>query len=199
MPKHSLAPHITAHLRLSAEERLRQRTAPPTLGWPTGTQALSLLHSMAASPATASDALKVLHELQVHQIELDLQKEQADQNQSQLTREQAHYFSLFDLAPFAYLTLNAHGEVMEANRMARAWLGVSQAVKPIEGLDSFLAPDSCQIAHEAFTRLRGGSKGETFIVTHRMAGHSMLVSATSAPDTQLIYVTFVPTGPATGH
>jgi len=199
MPKHSVAPHITAQLRSSAEDRLRQRNAPPTLGWPTGTQALSLLHSMAASPATASDALKVLHELQVHQIELDLQKEQADQNRTQLTQEQAHYFSLFDLAPFAYLTLNADEEVMEANRIARAWLGVPQSGRPIKGLDSFLAPESHQAAHDALTRLRGGSSGETFSARHRTGGHSILVSATSAPDAQLIYVTFVPTSPITGH
>ena len=42
---------------------------------PSASEALKVLHDLAASPATAADALALLHELQVHQVELDLQAE----------------------------------------------------------------------------------------------------------------------------
>lgn len=199
MPKHSAAPSVPAQLRVSAEERLRHGTAPPTYGWPAGTQALSLLHSMAATPSSASDALKVLHELQVHQIELDLQKEQADQNRSQLTQAQAHYFALFDQAPFAYLTLNANFEVMDTNHLAREWLGPLQHASPMKGIHNFLARDCWQAAHDALGRLRDGSRSETFVARHRTQGGNMRVSATAAPGGQLIYMTLIPIGLAAGH
>ena len=71
-----------AQLRVDAEDRLEHGTAPPTRGWPTGSEALRLLHSLASAPASASEALKLLHELQVHQVELDLQREQMEQKRS---------------------------------------------------------------------------------------------------------------------
>lgn len=66
-------------LRQRAEGRLEEGMAPATLGWSTGTGALTLLHRLAGDPASAGDALKLLHELQVHQVELDLQHEQMEQ------------------------------------------------------------------------------------------------------------------------
>ena len=109
-------------LRQSAEERLAKGTAPSTRGWPTGMQALTLLHGLASAPETASDALKLLHELQVHQVELDLQHEQNEQDRRQLTEDLADCSALFDLAPFAYLRLYPEGLVIAANRIAADWL-----------------------------------------------------------------------------
>ena len=102
---------MTMKLRQSAEERIDKGTAPATRGWPTGMQALTLLHGLASEPDTASDALKLLHELQVHQVELDLQHEQAEQDRRELTENLANSAALFDLAPFAYLTLEREGLV----------------------------------------------------------------------------------------
>ena len=67
LPKNELG------LRLNAEERLRQGTAPPNRGWTTSGDALACLHQLASNQSSAADALKFLHELQVYQVELDLQ------------------------------------------------------------------------------------------------------------------------------
>ena len=105
-------------LRRNAEERLEKGTAPFSRGLPAGTQALTLLHGLASTPETATDALKLLHELQVHQVELDLQHEQAEQECRQFAEDLANYTCLFDLAPFAYLSLDPEGLVIAANRIA---------------------------------------------------------------------------------
>ena len=76
-------------LRQSAVERLVKGIAPATRGSSLGTEALTLLHGLASTPQTASDALKLLHELQVHQVELDLQHEQAEQECRQLAEDKA--------------------------------------------------------------------------------------------------------------
>ncbi len=91
-----------ARLRERAEARLKAGSAPPTRGWPTGVGTLQLLHELASTPESAVDALKLLHELQVHQVELDLQHEQIEITQRELAEDLARYQALYELAPLAY-------------------------------------------------------------------------------------------------
>src|SRR5690606_2737816 len=86
-------------LRLDAEARLKEGSAPSAKVWSTGANALSLLYTLASSPASADDALKLLHELQVHQVELDLLHEQVDNTQRELAEELARYKAFYESAP----------------------------------------------------------------------------------------------------
>ncbi|MDD3815819.1 MAG: PAS domain-containing protein [Desulfocapsaceae bacterium] len=76
------------------------------------------------SPETSS---QLLHELQVHQIELEIQNEELRDTQHKLEISQAHYFDLYNLAPVGYLTLNEQGIIIEANLTCANWLGVVRA------------------------------------------------------------------------
>ena len=67
--------------------------------------------------------LKMLHELQVHQVELEMQNEELRQTQSQLLAMQARYFDLYDLAPISYCTVNETGIILEANLATAELLG----------------------------------------------------------------------------
>jgi len=130
-------------LRIEAENRLREGTAPPARGDTTlSISALQLLHDLASSPGTAADALKLLHELQVHQVELDMQLEQQEQNEQELGQELAHFKDLFELAPLGYLILTRDGQIMEANQAAIDFLGVVSDELPGQGFASFLAAPS---------------------------------------------------------
>ena len=194
-------------LRQSAEERLAKGTAPSTRGWPTGMQALTLLHGLAGAPETASDALKLLHELQVHQVELDLQHEQNEQDRRQLTEDLADCSALFDLAPFAYLRLYPEGLVIAANRIAADWLasekgeGKEWAGRRIEDL---LAPECRAAVRDMLAVLRKG-EGEgrhTCAVQSRAGGASAHAVATAMPNGGQVLMAFVlaTPGPApAGH
>ena len=189
-------------LRESAEQRIDQGTAPVTRGWPTGLHALTLLHDLASSPETASDALKLLHELQVHQVELDLQHEQAEQDRLQLAEDMTNCTALFDLAPFAYLTLYPEGLVIAANRIAAEWLspetgeGKEWAGRRIEDL---LAPE-CRVAvRDMLAALRKGEGRQTCAVQSRAGGASAHAVATATPGGGQVLMAFVPEAPEPGY
>ena len=194
-------------LRQSAEERLAKGTAPSTRGWPTGMQALTLLHGLASAPETASDALKLLHELQVHQVELDLQHEQNEQDRRQLTEDLADCSALFDLAPFAYLRLYPEGLVIAANRIAADWLAPETGkAEECAGrrIEDLLAPECRAAVRDMLAVLRKG-EGEgrhTCAVQSRAGGASAHAVATAMPNGGQVLMAFVlaTPGPApAGH
>jgi DNA-binding CsgD family transcriptional regulator len=57
----------------------------------------------------------MLHELQVHQIELEMQNEELRQSRAELEASHERYFDLFDLAPVGYFTLTEDAQILEAN------------------------------------------------------------------------------------
>ncbi|HUG03336.1 MAG TPA: PAS domain S-box protein [Steroidobacteraceae bacterium] len=165
-------------LRLEAETRLKEGSAPPTRGWPTGVSALDLLHALASAPGSADDALKLLHELQVHQVELDLQNEQMEITQRELAEDLARYQALYELAPLAYLSVGPEGDILEGNVAAAGLFGVTQDQLRGRRLDAFLAPESRWAVIALLKRLRAGSSMETCGVQSS--------SATSSRPLQLV-------------
>jgi PAS domain S-box-containing protein len=63
----------------------------------------------------ASSAERLIHELQVHQIELEMQNRELRRAQQLLEESRAKYVDLYDLAPIGYCTFDAGGRVLEAN------------------------------------------------------------------------------------
>lgn len=100
-----------AELRKQAEEVAR------------GEAARSPEHLAALSP---EETLQTLHELRVHQIELEMQNEELRRAQVELDTARARYFDLYDLAPVGYCTLSEQGLILEANLTAAGLLGVSR-------------------------------------------------------------------------
>ena len=67
-----------------------------------------------------------LHELRVHQIELEMQNEELCRAQAELGASQALYFDLYDLAPVGYVTVAENGLILEANLTLATLLGVAR-------------------------------------------------------------------------
>jgi two-component system, cell cycle sensor histidine kinase and response regulator CckA len=68
----------------------------------------------------------LLHELQVHQIELQMQNDELRNIHNQLEISRAQYIDLYDVAPIGYCTLNQDGMLTEANLTAAQLLGVNK-------------------------------------------------------------------------
>jgi len=134
--------HTHVQLRQAAEVKIRAGIAPGTQGWTIGTTALTLLHSLASNPTTAGDALKLLHELQVHQVELDLQHEHMEEDRRELAQLADHYAELYDLAPAAYFTVDSAGGIVEGNLAAARMLNAERDELEGRDIDSLVAPAS---------------------------------------------------------
>jgi len=70
---------------------------------------------------------QILHDLRVHQIELEMQNEQLRTTQAELEVIRAHYFDLYDMAPVGYCTLSEKGLILEANLTTVNLLGVPKS------------------------------------------------------------------------
>ena len=66
---------------------------------------------------------QTLHELRVHQIQLEMQNEELRRIQGELERSQRRYFDLYNLAPVGYFSLSEAGLILEANLTFAGLLG----------------------------------------------------------------------------
>src|SRR5579863_8611523 len=87
---------------------------------------------------TPEIARRALHELRVHQIELEMQNEELRRTQEELEASRARYFDLYDLAPVGYFTLSEQGLILEANLTAAKLLGVPRGTLVKQPLSRFV-------------------------------------------------------------
>jgi len=70
-----------------------------------------------------TDSVKLLHELQVHQIELEMQNEELIQANETAETALKKYTMLYDFAPMGYFTLDPDGNIYELNFTGAEMLG----------------------------------------------------------------------------
>ena len=81
---------------------------------------------------------QLLHDLRVHQAELEMQNEELRRTQEELELSRARYFDLYDMAPVSYFTLSHAGLIQEANLTAAALLGVPRSAMAKQPLSRFI-------------------------------------------------------------
>ena len=82
----------------------------------------------------------LLHELRVHQIELEIQNQELRRIQEELEALKAHYVDLYDLAPTGYLTVSESGLILEANLTTATLLSVTRTSLIKKPLTSIILP-----------------------------------------------------------
>ncbi|MFA6957502.1 MAG: ATP-binding protein [Thermoanaerobaculia bacterium] len=135
-------PDDAVELRRLAEERMKARGG-----------------SREVLPAV-DEVERLVHDLRVHQVELEMQNEELRNIQEQLVAERGRYFDLFELAPVGYLTVDGDGAIVEANLTAASLLGLSRAEIVGRQLTSFIVSADQDIHYLHRRRLETGGTAD---------------------------------------
>lgn len=124
MKKRSIDPGVPNYLRLKAEEQLKKRKDKASL------------------VSSEADMLKLIHELQVHQIELELQNEELTLANNMARAATEKYEELYDFAPSGYFTLSRQGTILEMNLCSAKMLGKERSLLINSQFIFFIKEDS---------------------------------------------------------
>jgi PAS domain S-box-containing protein len=135
MKRISSNPSDAAELRRLAKARLsnKQKTQP----------------SEAGAQRTAHDTQRLLQELQIHQIELEIQNEQLEQARAETEAALERYTELYDFAPTGYFTLDRDWTIQQANLTGSELLGVERS-RLVNRRFWFFVAESSRVVFRAF-------------------------------------------------
>jgi PAS domain S-box-containing protein len=100
-----------------------------------------------SSSLLVKNTQRMLHELQVHQVELEMQNEELQRAQAELSAARKRYFELYELAPAGYLTVNEDGLILESNLTAANLLCATQSDLIRKSISRFIIKDDQDSYH----------------------------------------------------
>ncbi|MBI5531691.1 MAG: PAS domain-containing protein [Deltaproteobacteria bacterium] len=83
--------------------------------------------SSQVQPLSADQRRSHVQDLELHCASLEMQNEELRRTQREIEHSRERYVALYDFSPAAYLTLDAHGVVLEINLTGAAMVGVERA------------------------------------------------------------------------
>ena len=107
------------------------------------------------------DAKKLLHELQVHQIELEMQNEELRKAYETAETALKKYTMLYDLAPMGYFTLENNGTISELNFTGGDILGDKRFSLVNSNFKLFVSEESRSVFNEFFRKVFSGHGKES--------------------------------------
>jgi PAS domain S-box-containing protein len=128
-----LGPPQESDFRRKAEQRLHNKKAPPVDGM------------------AEADVRALLHELQVHQIELEMQNEELLRTQTAVQEVSDKYHDLFDFAPIGYFRLDEQGRILEVNLAGASLLGLDRSTAVKQRFAQFVAMEH-RVAFDDFSK-----------------------------------------------
>jgi len=104
-------------------------------------QAESLLgkNSDAIRSMLPEDIQRLIHEFNVHQIELEMQNEELHRARLEVEESRSRFSDLYDFAPLGYFTFDARGKIEEVNLTGADLLGVERRKLTGRGFSRFIA------------------------------------------------------------
>jgi len=98
-------------------------------------------------PVTTEEMQKLIHELQVHRIELEIQNEELVRARDEVEAGLERYTELYDFAPVGYFTLDKAGTIRQANLTGAAMLGRERSLVVGHKFQDFISPCSHNVCN----------------------------------------------------
>ena len=135
---------------MQAEAEARSTRAPP-----------------AVKPHASTAAL--LHELQVHQVELEAQNAELRRLLGDLERANQRYVNLYEFAPVGYVTVGDDGSIREVNLAGEPMFGLDRKLLKGSKFAAFVDPDDGDRWHLAFQKALKQKEKQSVAVRIRRA------------------------------
>ncbi|WP_159519009.1 response regulator [Sunxiuqinia indica] len=119
------------------------------------------------------DNLKLIHELEVHQIELEMQNQELCHSKETAEKAEKKFTEMYDFAPSGFLTLTTKGEIAELNYTAALLLGKERSQLIKSQLGFFVSPETRAVFNDFIEKVFQSRTKETCEL--------MLTIADSAP------------------
>jgi two-component system CheB/CheR fusion protein len=142
-------PPKAGEIRRLAERRMKDKTTAPIID---------------------DDPVRLIHELRVHQFELEIQNEALAQARQDAEENFARYAALFDHAPVGFITVDQVGVINRANHAATALLGLEPILIGKQRLGAFVHEDSLPSLAQFLKRIGRSPLTETLEISLKPIG-----------------------------
>ncbi|HSN64548.1 MAG TPA: Crp/Fnr family transcriptional regulator [Azonexus sp.] len=112
-----------------------------------------LLQTDVRVPTTAWEKAQLVHELQVHQIELEMHNEELRHAYDEADALRARYADIYDFAPVAYFTLDPLGVILDTNLAGAILLGIKGSQRARFRFAAFVSADSLDTFNRFFDEM----------------------------------------------
>jgi PAS domain-containing protein len=112
-------------------------------------------------PVMETDVKRLLHELQVHQIELEMQNEELREAYETAETALKKYTLLYDFAPMGYFTLDSEGSICELNFTGADMLGDKRFSLVNSNFKLFVSENSLPVFNNFFSKVYAGNAKES--------------------------------------
>jgi PAS domain S-box-containing protein len=134
---------VAVSIRQKAEDQLKKR------------------HSVKAPPVTEADTRKLLHELEVHQVELEMQNEELKIALDKAATATDKFTELYDFAPAGYFTLDRNGIICQLNLNGARMLGKERAGLVKDNFKQFITPDNLPVFNDFLRKILEANSKQT--------------------------------------
>jgi len=111
---------------------------------------------------TEEEARRLVHELRVHQIELEMQNEALRESQLAVDAVRARYFDLYDMAPVAYCTVSEQGLIWQTNLAAASLFDLTRNALLNQPFSRRIFPEDQDIYYLGRRRLASSGESQCF-------------------------------------
>jgi signal transduction histidine kinase len=119
-----------------------------------------------------ADTQRLLQELQIHHIELELQNEELKQAKAEVDAALEKYADLYDFAPVGYFSLDAQGLILEVNLTGAALLATDRSRLTDRRFQLFVVPQSRPAFNDFLEKIFAGHEKQVCEVSLQAAGRA---------------------------